>query len=62
VAIVWAYRGRRQQLKSHQLSTTIASHGNAAAKAKADRIERRLLIFAIVTFFGHVLMTIMLVN
>jgi hypothetical protein len=61
VAIVWAYRSRRQQLKSQQ-STTTATHGNMAAKAKADRIERRLLLFAILTFFGHVLMSIMLVS
>jgi hypothetical protein len=61
VAIVWAYRSRRQQLKSQQ-STTTATHGNAIAKAKADLIERRLLLFAIVTFFGHVLMSIMLVG
>jgi hypothetical protein len=60
VAIVWAYRGRRQQLKSQQSKST-AIHGNAAAKAKAERIERRLLLFAIFTFFGHVLMSIMLV-
>jgi uncharacterized membrane protein YjgN (DUF898 family) len=56
LAILWAYRKRRQQLKL-QLST-----GNTAAKAKADRIERRLLIFAVLTFLGHILIAIMLVS
>jgi hypothetical protein len=57
VAILWAYRKRRNQLKSQQ-----SFGSNAAAKAKADLIERRLMLFAIFTFFGHVLISLMLVS
>jgi hypothetical protein len=68
VAILWAYRQRRKLLKSQQSTaiggtgTSVKQQRNAVAKTKADRIERRLLIFALISFFGHVLMTIMLVS
>jgi hypothetical protein len=68
VAIWWAYRKRREQNQPRvgpQPQNTIGlqpSVGNAAAKAKADRIERRLLFFAIITFFGHVLIALYLVS
>jgi hypothetical protein len=69
VAIWWVYRKRRNPHQAPrvgpQLQNTIGlqpSVGNAAAKAKADRIERRLLFFAIITFFGHVLIALYLVS
>jgi hypothetical protein len=35
---------------------------NADAKTKADMIERRLFTFAVITFFGHVLIAFHLVS
>jgi hypothetical protein len=67
VAILWAYRKRRKQHKQprvgqqqNQDNTIVQT--NAAAKAKTDLIERRLLIFAVVTFFGHVSIALYLVR
>jgi hypothetical protein len=49
--------------QSNQLQGTIGRQGtNTAAKAKADLIERRLFIFAVITFFGHVLIAFHLVS
>jgi hypothetical protein len=66
LAILWAYRKRRnQQQTREQNQGIIGQHlfvGNAAAKVKADMIERRLLLFAVITFFGHALISIFMVG
>jgi uncharacterized membrane protein len=69
MAILWAYRKRRiqqegkQPNQQQQQGITIGQQRmNGAAKAKADLIERRLLLFAIITFIGHILIAIWLVR
>jgi hypothetical protein len=59
VAILLAYR-KTQQSTNQLQGITIGqlSSVSAAAKAKADLIERRLLLFAVFTFFGHVLIAL----
>jgi hypothetical protein len=68
VAIWWEYRKRSKLQQPHvgphllQGNTIGEQSKNVVAKAKADRIERRLLFFAVITFFGHVLITLYLVS
>jgi hypothetical protein len=44
------------------VGTTTQQRTNAAAKAKSDLIERRLIMFAVITFFGHVLIACLMVR
>jgi predicted negative regulator of RcsB-dependent stress response len=64
-AILWAYWQRRKQQQS--ASVGLEAQGtmsiqNAAAKAKEELIKRRLLLFAVLTFFGHALITVAMVS
>jgi Mg2+/citrate symporter len=70
VAILWAYRQRRrkQQKKEKHSAAAVGSSNqwhqkNAAAKktTKGDRIEHKLLLFAVITSIAHALMSIVLV-
>jgi hypothetical protein len=61
VAILWVYR-KRVKVQQSTVGTTTQQRTNAAAKAKSDRIERRLLLFAVITFFGHVLIAFLQVH
>jgi hypothetical protein len=58
VAILWAYRTKGQQQISHQSAVA----GNTAANAKREQIEKRLLFFAVLTFLGHIIISLMLVS
>jgi hypothetical protein len=71
VAILWKYRQRTKQHRSHvgpqpnqlQSQGTIGrQRTNAAANIEANRIEWRLFTFALITFFGHVLIAFLLVS
>jgi hypothetical protein len=41
---------------------TVQQRTNATAKAKEDLIERRLVLFAVFTFFAQVLIAVVLVS
>jgi hypothetical protein len=71
LAILWEYRQKTKQHRSHvgpqpnqlQSQGTIGrKRTNVAANIEADRIERRLFTFAVITFFGHVLIAFHLVS
>jgi hypothetical protein len=65
VAILWAYRKRGEPPPPQTtvgIGTAIQQQTNATAKAKSDLIERRLLLFAVITFFGHVLIACLMVH
>jgi hypothetical protein len=61
VAVLWAYRNKRKQHRIVQKQPSVPL-GNAAAKVKADMIERRLLLFAVISFFGHALFSVYMVG
>jgi hypothetical protein len=59
VTSLWAYRKQLQQIKFQQSAV-----GNTAwnVTVKEEQIEKRLLYFAVLTFLGHVIISLMLVS
>jgi hypothetical protein len=66
VVILWAYRRRSKAAHPAavvaQNGTMTMAHQNAAAKAKADQLAWRLMLYAVITFFAHALITLNFVS
>jgi hypothetical protein len=64
LAILWVYKKRvKGQQSTVGRGPSVQLRTNAAANAsRSDLIERRLLFFAVITSFGHALISCLLVS
>jgi hypothetical protein len=51
----------KKTAKTNNASSSAVA-GNTAANATREKIEKRLLLFAVLTFLGHTIISLMLVS